>query len=204
MARQQDRSAATRSALIAAARRSFIEQGFEATSTEAVLTVAQVSKGALYHHFASKTELLEAVFEEVTSEVVKTAQAAAVGVSSPRMALCAVLKAWLRAALAEEPRRILLQTGPAVLGVARARMIEEAITQAPLRRGLLRLVELEDAKCADTDLAARLLSAAIAEMALTAVDRDLDDPGLALLDAHIEVLVDALAPPGRPVADGSR
>jgi AcrR family transcriptional regulator len=88
-----------------------------ATSTEAVLARAGVSKGALYHHFASKAELLAAVFEAVSRETVARAQSAAGGAGSARAELTAALKAWLRAVLAPEPRRIILETGPAVLGL---------------------------------------------------------------------------------------
>jgi AcrR family transcriptional regulator len=138
-----------------------VEQGYDATSTEAVLARAGVSKGALYHHFTSKADLLAAVFERVSQETVAKAQAAAAGASSARAALGAALKAWLRAALEPEPRRIILETGPAVLGLARARQIEEAITQAPMRRAIERAVEQGEAASTDVDLVARLLSAAV-------------------------------------------
>lgn len=41
------------------------KQGFKATSLSDILAAANISKGALYHHFANKTELGYAVLEEV-------------------------------------------------------------------------------------------------------------------------------------------
>lgn len=41
------------------------KKGFTATSLSCILTRCEISKGALYHHFANKIELGYAVFEEV-------------------------------------------------------------------------------------------------------------------------------------------
>ncbi|MDX2235958.1 MAG: helix-turn-helix domain-containing protein [Hyphomonadaceae bacterium] len=194
------RREATRGALIAAARACFVDVGFEGTSTEAVLARAGVSKGALYHHFASKADLLSAVFEAASRAAADRAHAATAGAPSARAAVGAALKAWLRAALEPEPRRIILDIGPAVLGLARARQIEDAITLAPLRRSVERAVAQGEARCADADLAARLLSAAASELALTALQRGLSGADLAPFDAAIDALLDALLPPQRPAA----
>src|SRR4029079_16835623 len=66
---QADRSAPTRSALVAAARPQFAAAGFAGVSTEAIVRAAGVTRGALYHHFADKTELFAAVFEQVEAEM---------------------------------------------------------------------------------------------------------------------------------------
>ena len=63
------RGEATRSQLLAIATRMFAERGYEDTSIEAVLREAGVSRGSLYHHFASKEALFEAVAEEVETSV---------------------------------------------------------------------------------------------------------------------------------------
>ena len=58
---------ATREQLIEVATRLFAERGYEDTSIEAVLSAAGVSRGALYHHFAGKDALFEAVVDSVES-----------------------------------------------------------------------------------------------------------------------------------------
>lgn len=194
MASQSERREATRGALIAAARRCFVEQGFEATSTDAVLAAAGVSKGALYHHFQSKTDLMVSVFEAVTRETAAAAQEAAGKTRTARKALGAALKAWMRLAIEPEPRRILLETGPAVLGFDRARMIEETITLPPVCRSIERIVERGEGRCGDVDLAARLLNAAVSELALTAIRRGLEAPHLNAFDGQIDALITALVP----------
>src|SRR4051812_34393321 len=54
--------------LMRAARAHFAEQGFGASSLDAIVADAGVTKGSLYHHFSSKTDLFEAVFEEQCRE----------------------------------------------------------------------------------------------------------------------------------------
>jgi AcrR family transcriptional regulator len=61
---QAQRRATTRGELLAAAERVIAERGYEAGSLSAIAEAAGVSKGALYHHFESKDELLFALLEE--------------------------------------------------------------------------------------------------------------------------------------------
>jgi AcrR family transcriptional regulator len=55
----------TRQRIVAAAVSLFAEQGFDATSVNQVVVRAGVAKGALYHHFASKDDLLYEVYREL-------------------------------------------------------------------------------------------------------------------------------------------
>jgi AcrR family transcriptional regulator len=57
--------AGTRERIVAAAVSLFAEQGFDATSVNEVVARAGVAKGALYHHFASKDDLLYEVYREL-------------------------------------------------------------------------------------------------------------------------------------------
>jgi AcrR family transcriptional regulator len=194
LARQSERREATRGALVAAARQCFADQGYEATSTDAVLALAGVSKGALYHHFESKADLLAEVFAAVSRETAVKAQAAARRAASPREALAAALKAWLRAAMAPEPRRILLETGPAVLGFARARKIEEDITHGPVCRAIMRANEPGKLSAEDVALASRVLNAAVLELALTAIQGEQSRFQMKRLDRVIDALIDVFVP----------
>ena len=119
------RGEATRSQLIAIATRMFAERGYEDTSIEAVLRVAGVSRGSLYHHFASNEALFEAVAEEVETDVGARTLAAAAGADGPVAALRAGSLAWIRLAGDPVVRRILLIDAPSVLGWERWRAMEE-------------------------------------------------------------------------------
>ncbi|PWI14688.1 TetR family transcriptional regulator [Streptomyces sp. Act143] len=62
MARQL-RAEQTRAAIIAAAADLFDRQGYESTSLSDIVEHAQVTKGALYFHFAAKQDLAHAILE---------------------------------------------------------------------------------------------------------------------------------------------
>ena len=77
--RREMYSEATRAALLDTATALFAERGYAGTSLEDVASASQVTRGAVYHHFASKQALFEAVLElqeaRVTAEVLAAASA---------------------------------------------------------------------------------------------------------------------------------
>ena len=122
---QVDRSAATRAALMMAARQLFAERGFGGVGTEAIVRAAGVTRGALYHHFADKTELFEAVYEAIEEDLARRLgeQIAAAGASDPLEVMMLGADAWLDACDEQEVQQIVLLDGPAVLGWQRWREI---------------------------------------------------------------------------------
>jgi AcrR family transcriptional regulator len=110
-------SEATRAKLVKVARRLFAKRGYSAVGTEEIVKKAGVTRGALYHQFEDKKDLLRAVFEQVESEVAQgiTTRAAA-ATSDPIEALRIGARLWLDASLDPEVRRIVLLDAPSVLG----------------------------------------------------------------------------------------
>ena len=76
----------TRSLLIDAAGQLFANQGYDRTAVEAIIRQARVSKGAFYHHFSSKEELLDAVTERMTAEAMDAIRPAAADTSGGAVA----------------------------------------------------------------------------------------------------------------------
>jgi AcrR family transcriptional regulator len=115
---QAERTEATRGRLIATARRLFAEKGFAATSTEEILSEAEVSRGALYHHFSTKTDLFQATFEavedELTAKILEVATAG--GQTDPIEILQLGFAAFLDECRNPEVQRIVMLEGPTVLG----------------------------------------------------------------------------------------
>jgi AcrR family transcriptional regulator len=121
---QADRTAATRAALVAAARQLFASEGYAAVGTERVALAAGVSRGALYHQFADKADLFEAVLEAVEVDVTaRLVEAVAAAAGDAVTLLVAGAEAWLDASAEPEVRRIALVDGPAVLGWERWRAV---------------------------------------------------------------------------------
>jgi AcrR family transcriptional regulator len=64
---QAERRALTHGALLDAAADCLVERGYSNTSTNDIIRLAGVSRGALLHHFSSKAELLGATVEHVAN-----------------------------------------------------------------------------------------------------------------------------------------
>jgi AcrR family transcriptional regulator len=127
---QAARSARTRGALLAAARELFAAKGFAATGREEIAERAGVTRGALYHHFASKTDVAAAVVEQLEGELVDLVVAAALRGSGVRDQLHRGCRAYMDACADPTMARILSEA-PAVLGIEACRALD-AVACAPL------------------------------------------------------------------------
>ncbi len=183
------RGEATRAQLIAIATRMFADRGYEESSIEAVLREAGVSRGSLYHHFASKEALFEAVAEEVETSVGEQTMAAAYGITEPVAALRAGFLAWIRLAGDPVVRRILLIDAPSVLGWERWRAMEEDHALGLIRLVLQAIAEQGRLRPELVGTLAHVLLASVNEVALlVARSEDRDAAMKAGADAVDELL----------------
>ena len=113
---QAERSETTRSALIEAARRLFAERGYAGVGTEEIVRAAGVTRGALYHHFDGKRDLLRAVYEELEAEIAREIAESAQPGAGVLELLTAGAERFLDHCLEPEVQRIVLLDAPAVLG----------------------------------------------------------------------------------------
>ncbi|NUP47791.1 MAG: TetR/AcrR family transcriptional regulator [Catenulispora sp.] len=115
--RREQYSEATRAALLAAAARRFAEHGFAATALEDVAADIQATRGAVYHHFANKTALFRAVYEDTEKEMLKRVeQAAAAYPDDPGAAADAALAMFLECCCEPVYGRLVWQEAPVALG----------------------------------------------------------------------------------------
>jgi AcrR family transcriptional regulator len=111
-----EQSVATRRKLLSVARRLFATRGYSGTSIDDITRRANVTRGALYHHFSDKGDLFRGVFEEVQDELGVKITAAAAAEAKPEKHLEAGLNAFLDACLDRDVQRIILLDAPSVLG----------------------------------------------------------------------------------------
>ncbi|MEV4012902.1 TetR/AcrR family transcriptional regulator [Nonomuraea angiospora] len=158
-----ERGAATRDRVLAIATRLFADRGYDDTSIEVVLQESGLSRGALYHHYAGKDALFEAVLEATESAIGGKIRQAVRGITDPAAALRAGVLAWI--SLAGDPviQRIVLIDAPAVMGWERWRAMEERYSFGMLKAalGATGAVPAEF-----LDLHAHMLLAAVNESAL--------------------------------------
>jgi AcrR family transcriptional regulator len=183
------RGEATRGQLLVIATRMFAERGYEDTSIEAVLREAGVSRGSLYHHFASKEALFEAVAEEVETSVGAQTVAAASGSQGPVEALRAGFAAWIRLAGDPVVQRILLIDGPSVLGWERWRAMEEHHALGLIRAVLQIIADQGKLRQESVGTLAHMLLASVNEVALLVARSDDQEAAMqAGVDAIDELL----------------
>jgi AcrR family transcriptional regulator len=144
---QEERSAATRDALIAAARKLWGLRGYAEVGTPEIASAAGVTRGAMYHQFADKATLFREVVEVVEQDVMgrMAVVVAESGAAAPTAAIRAAVDAWLEVSADPEVRQLILLDAPSVLGWAGFRdvaqryslgMTEQLLTEA-IRAGEL-------------------------------------------------------------------
>ncbi|MBM7601481.1 AcrR family transcriptional regulator [Virgibacillus halotolerans] len=62
--KQQEKAKKSKGNILNAAVKLFSEQGYDATSLQDIMKETQMSKGAIYHHFKGKQEILQTLTEE--------------------------------------------------------------------------------------------------------------------------------------------
>ena len=190
---QAERSETTRSALIDAARELFAARGYAGVGTEEIVRAAGVTRGALYHHFDGKRDLLRAVYEALEAEI---AREIAEGVTPGAGVLDTLTDGagrFLDRCLEPEVQQIVLLDAPAVLGWEEWREIGaryglgliEGLLTAGMESGELRRQPLQPL--------AHALLGALDEIAMVVARAD--DPKQARADAAqtIEGLLGALS-----------
>jgi AcrR family transcriptional regulator len=145
----------------------FAAGGFAGTAIDDILADVGMTRGALYHHFASKAELFRAVFEEQERRLtaVVAAGAAASSGRSPWAAFRAGCEAFLEGCLDPQTQRIVLIDGAAVLGWEAVREIESRYVVKLLSEGLARSVEAGALTRRPIEPLADILIGALAECA---------------------------------------
>jgi len=113
---QAERSEATRGALVAVARRLFAERGYASVGTEEIVREAGVTRGALYHHFDGKRELMRAVYEQLEAQLSEQFATSVTPGADPLVVLREGAETFLDQCLRKEVQQIALLDAPAVLG----------------------------------------------------------------------------------------
>ncbi len=167
-----DRGQKTRKHILATATALFAEEGYEATSIELVLRSTGISRGALYHHFASKDALFKAVLEEVEARVAVTVANAAGRATNPLDALRAGCDAWL--GLAHDPivRRIVLIDAPSVIGWQAWRDIDDRNALGLLKSAMGAMAAAGRMRTEMVDVNAHLLLAMLIELSMLVARTD--------------------------------
>jgi len=183
------RSKATREALVAAARALFIDKGYAETSTPEIVKAADITRGALYHHFKDKEDLFRAVvraeYEAVMTEITTSA---AREPSSAVDALMLGSRGYLNAMRKAGRVRLILLDAPAVLGRLELDSIDQETSAGALRNGLKSAMERGEIKSLPLGILTVQLSAMFDRAALGIAGGDDPEEHLSIFEAIFSAL----------------
>ncbi|HEY1274486.1 MAG TPA: TetR/AcrR family transcriptional regulator [Thermoleophilaceae bacterium] len=187
---REDKAAATRAALLRAARELFAERGYAGVGTEEIVRRARLTRGALYHHFEDKQDLFRAVFDETEREMTQSIASRTEGIADPWELIVTGTRAYLDACTDPALMRIALLDAPAVLGWREWREIDAKYGLGLVAGALEHGMESGVLRRAEVRPLAHLLLGALTEAAMMisgaedpgAVRREVEGPVLALLE----------------------
>jgi AcrR family transcriptional regulator len=189
---QVERSASTRQAIVAAATRVIADRGFANAGIDEIARAAGVSKGALYHHYPDKVDVLAAVYEDVEIRLAERIARVASQVSDPFDALRAGADAFLDACLDPTIRRIALVEAPAGLGWERWRDIDARHGFGLLQIGLQAAADAGQIESEHLTERAHILLAALIEASLLLGHSDDPERARTSAGAVVDGLLDGL------------
>lgn len=168
-------SEATKEALLEEAARLFAEKGFAATSLEAVAAAGLVTRGAVYHHFASKKALFEAVLDGLGVDVIKRVTAVAAQHDDPVEGSIAALDAFLTESCDPIYGKLVWQEGPLALGWDGWRRCEHEHSYALVQRMVAALMNAEYLERKAENTTARVFYEMLSGAGLAIAEADPED-----------------------------
>ena len=167
---QAERRAETKRALLAAARALIVEKGYAETGTPEIVKAANVTRGALYHHFSDKADLMRALVRQEAEAIANDINADTNTGQTPLEAFMAGATAYFSAMSVSGRAKIMLLEGPAVLGVSEMAALDRETGGATLLEGLQHASSHGALKGIPLEPLADLLSAAFDRAALAIAD----------------------------------
>ena len=159
------------------ARELFAKRGYANVGTEEIVRAANVTRGALYHHFKDKRDLFRAVLEQLEEELMAGIGEAMQGIEDPLELIDAGLRAFLDACTDPAVIQISLTDAPNVLGWAEWREVDEKYGLGLITFGLQNAMDAGAVRRQEIKPLAHLVLGALGEAAM--LIGHADDPAAA-------------------------
>lgn len=189
---QAQRSETTTQQLVAAARDLFARKGFAGTSIEDIVQAAGVTRGAMYHHFQSKEELFEEVFNQQEQVLGKRVQQAAMKKRGAWDQLKAGCDEFLRACTEPAVQQISLIDAPAVLGSRRVEEIQRSHSLKMLTHTIEKAMEQGALRKRPALPLAQLINGALCQAAMVTARSEEDPATSKQMRRELRHMLDAL------------
>ncbi|MDR6711662.1 AcrR family transcriptional regulator [Pseudomonas hunanensis] len=180
----------TRAILLDTARQVFSEHGYAETSMDDLTAQADLTRGALYHHFGDKKGLLTAVVAQIDAEMDARLQAISDSASDPWQGFRDRCRAYLEMAREPQIQRIVLRDARAVLGTPAPQAQLHCV--ASLKTLLETLMSQGLVADADAQALAVMIGGALTESALWIAEAEGQSQRLEQALAAMELLLNGL------------
>ena len=165
MPTQKERTATTRKRIIDVAREIFARDGYANAALAEIVASADVTTGALYHHFGGKKGLFVAVAEHLEQSILdEVVESAPLSGSSWDLLESGVIST-LEICARPDIQRIVFRDAPNVVGLAEWREIEINYAFGLMRQTIAQLADQGIVNAPNPDLTAQILLGAIMEAA---------------------------------------
>jgi len=192
MRRNKADTAETIRKLIEVARTHFTDYGYADAALESIVQGANLTRGAVYHHFRSKKELFRIVLEDVQREVAGRVEQEAATSEDAWQQLILGCRAFVMAAVEERNRRILLIDGPAILGWDVWREMDRNHSMRLLREQLGMMQDQGYFRTVPLDALTHFISGGLNETALRLANESLQPNALEETMKVLSVLLEGL------------
>jgi AcrR family transcriptional regulator len=180
--------------LITVARDLFARDGYAATSLTAVVEVAGVTKGALYHHFGGKKALFLAVYQAEWARLASVIAEAHGRKRDPWEGFRAGVEAFLNALLDPKVQRILLVDAPGALGEQAGLGDRSAVgSLAQIKRGLQYAIDAKSISAQPVEPLAHIIYGAVCACAQLVARSAEPEATLREANSQLHTMLDAFA-----------
>jgi AcrR family transcriptional regulator len=166
------RGDSTRSELLRVARELFAARGYSGVGTEEIVRAAQVTRGALYHHFSDKQDLFRAVHEQLEAEIVERIAGRIATIEDPWELLVDGVGAFLDECADPAFMQIALTDAPSVLGWREWREIDARYAMGLVTGGLQGAMDAGVLRAQPVTPLAHLMLGALGEAAFLLANAD--------------------------------
>jgi len=183
--RRSTRSEATQARIISVARTAFAKEGYAGVSLSEIVKEADVTTGAIYHHFNDKKGLFQAVAETLEQEIMDYVTALPPQ-KDPWETFIQGIDATLEICARPDINRIVFKEAPSVIGPAEWREIEVQYAFGMMQAAISGLADLGIVDAPDPGLTSQIILGSIIEAAHAVASATVTET--ALEDARSAVL----------------
>ena len=182
---RSSRSNVTQARVLKEARVAFAEQGYAATSLSEIVEQAEVTTGAIYHHFGDKKGLFRAVAESLEEEIMEQVTALPPR-ENPWDTFVEGIETTLDACARPDINRIVFKEAPSVIGPAEWRQIEVQYAFGLMFQAISNLAKSGIIHAPEPGLTSQIILVSIIEAANAVASAQYKKP--ALIEAKTTVL----------------